>query len=449
MKKYFLLICIALLAGLFSACEKFLDEKSDKKLAVPATLADLQSMLDNFGNLNHNMPSSGEISSDNYYLLDADLNSISQEGLRRMYVWEKDHLFAPGSSSNDWNYLFRAVYISNAVLEGLDNHPAADTEVRHLKSQALFFRAFAYHDAAQIWALAYDPTTAAIDLGIPLRLNTDFNEASERGNVQQTYSLIESDLKQAIAHLPLKSTHVVRPSRAAAYGLLARVYLNKRDYEQAGAYADSCLRLYNTLIDYNTLNAAASVPIARFNPEIILERLLNSPSMVLSARIVPELYGQYEDNDLRKTVLFKRNTDGTFSFKGGYGGSPAYYGGITTDEMFLIRAECFARKGNTNAALADLNTLLAKRWKTGTYASRTAPNPQKALEMVLFERRKELLMRGLRWADLKRLNKEGANITLTRKANGTSYTLAPNDLRYALPIPDDVIALSGMTQNYR
>ncbi|WP_276346243.1 RagB/SusD family nutrient uptake outer membrane protein [Daejeonella sp. JGW-45] len=449
MKKYIFLSWMAFFAVLFSSCEKFLDEKADKKLAVPVTLTDLQSMLDNYGTLNHSMPSSGEISADNYYLSDANLNSISQEGLRRMYVWEKDHLFAPGSSSNDWSYLFKSVYVANAVLEGLESHPSTDPDARHLKGQALFFRAFAYHDAAQIWALAYDPVSAATDLGIPLRLNTDFNEESERGSLQETYLQIENDLKQAIPMLPVKALHVVRPSRAAAYGLMARMYLNMRNYERAGAYADSCLQLYSTLMDYNKLNAAAAAPVARFNAEIILERLLNSPSMVLSARIVPELYAQYENNDLRKTILFKKNTDETISFKGGYGGSAAFYGGLTTDEMFLIRAESNARKGNTSAAMSDLNTLLVKRWKAGTFLNLSAPNPQKALELILAERRKELLMRGLRWADLKRFNKEGANITLTRKANGITYTLLPNDLRYALPIPDDVIALSGMTQNYR
>ena len=71
------------------------------------------------------------------------------------------------------------------------------------------------------------------------------------------------------------------------------------------------------------------------------------------------------------------------------------------------------------------------------------------MALILLERRKELLMRGLRWMDLKRLNMEGAAITLTRTVNGQVYTLPPNDLRYALPIPEDVIAISGMQQNPR
>jgi hypothetical protein len=58
-------------------------------------------------------------------------------------------------------------------------------------------------------------------------------------------------------------------------------------------------------------------------------------------------------------------------------------------------------------------------------------------------------MRGLRWMDIKRLNKDGAKITLTRNVEGNTYTLPPNDLRYALPIPEEVISLTGMPQNIR
>jgi hypothetical protein len=72
-----------------------------------------------------------------------------------------------------------------------------------------------------------------------------------------------------------------------------------------------------------------------------------------------------------------------------------------------------------------------------------------ALNIILIERRKELLMRGLRWMDIKRLNKEDAGIVMKRTINGQTYTLLPNDLRYSFPIPEDVISLSGMQQNPR
>ncbi len=58
-------------------------------------------------------------------------------------------------------------------------------------------------------------------------------------------------------------------------------------------------------------------------------------------------------------------------------------------------------------------------------------------------------MRGLRWADLKRLNRDGANITLTRTVNGQVFTLPPNDLRYAIAIPENVIEIGSIQQNPR
>ena len=59
------------------------------------------------------------------------------------------------------------------------------------------------------------------------------------------------------------------------------------------------------------------------------------------------------------------------------------------------------------------------------------------------------MMRGLSWMDIKGLNKEGANISLTRTINNKVYTLPANDPRFVLPIPDDVIEMSGMAQNSR
>jgi starch-binding outer membrane protein, SusD/RagB family len=64
------------------------------------------------------------------------------------------------------------------------------------------------------------------------------------------------------------------------------------------------------------------------------------------------------------------------------------------------------------------------------------------------ERKKELLFRGLRWTDLRRLNKE-SNLasTISHVYNGTSYSVIPNSYQYTFPIPLDIIQLSGIQQN--
>jgi len=58
-------------------------------------------------------------------------------------------------------------------------------------------------------------------------------------------------------------------------------------------------------------------------------------------------------------------------------------------------------------------------------------------------------MRGLRWMDVKRLNREGRNISMRRFIDGKEYVLSPNDKRYALAIPEDIITFTGIQQNPR
>lgn len=445
-------ILLLLLLGVGAGCESFLDEKPDKKLVVPTALQDFQALLDNHSQISYAIPLVGESSADNYYLTDADWAGISQEEYRRMYTWEKENLFPAGS--NDWNAVYRPVYAANVVLEGLDGitkDAANATQWNNLKGQALYHRGAYFYHAAVTWSPAYDQGSASTDLGIPLRLVSDFNVPSVRASVQQTYDRILADLKEAVYLLPAEVVHPIRPSRPAAYAMLARTYLAMRNYEQAALYADSTLQLRNQLLDYNTLNAAANYPIPAYNKEVIIENIFNgsNSSIITRGKVVPELYNSYAADDLRKTIFFRRMSDGTYTFKGSYEGSMNPFAGIATDEIYLTRAEAYAHTGKVDDAMHDLNTLLETRWKAGTFVPFTANTKEEALEIILQERRKELLMRGLRWPDLKRLNKEGAGITLTRTVDGQTYTLPPNDPRYALPIPDDVIAISGMPQNPR
>jgi hypothetical protein len=118
--------------------------------------------------------------------------------------------------------------------------------------------------------------------------------------------------------------------------------------------------------------------------------------------------------------------------------------------MYLTRAECLARRnqpGDKDDALTDLNKLLQNRY-TVAFVAVTAANSTDALVRILLERRKELIFRGQRWIDVKRLNKEGLNINLLRIVNGQSFILLPNSNYYALPLPKDIVDIaSGILQN--
>ncbi|MES2891875.1 MAG: RagB/SusD family nutrient uptake outer membrane protein, partial [Bacteroidota bacterium] len=433
-----------------ASCEKYLDEKPDKKLVVPETLTDLQALLD-FAPAVAGDAAADQVSSDDYYLTTADYQSLPGEPERRMYTWEKDHIFT--GYPNDWSKLYNRIYYVNTVLEALTeiNRTAANaTTYDHVKGQAMLLRGKSFLQAAIIWSKAYDEATAATEPGIPLKVTPDFNELSVRATLKQTFAVLLTDLKTAAALLPVKPVHVIRPSRPAAFGYLARAYLYMRQYQLAGAYADSCLQLKNDLLDYNSLNPGANF-FVKYNIEQVIYSVSSAPQLYNSVALVDSnIYQLYDTNDLRKTVFFKSNGNGAYFFKGSYDGNFGnVYTGIAVDEMLLVRAECFARSGNKQAALDDLNTLLIKRWKTGAFAPVTTATAAEAVQLILTERRKELLLRGLRFLDLKRLNKDGAAISLTRIVDGQSYTLPPNDKRYALPIPEDVINISGMEQNPR
>jgi hypothetical protein len=212
--------------------------------------------------------------------------------------------------------------------------------------------------------------------------------------------------------------------------------------------------LYDKLLDYNSLDTTLPFsPFSRFNDEVIFNCTLQStditPLTLTVGLIDTSLYNSYDANDLRKELFFK--DFGGLSFLGTYDGEFSLFAGIATDEVYLIRAECEARKNDIHHAMNDLNIVLQKRWRSGLFTPFIADTSDDALKIILKERRKELVMRGLRWTDLKRLNKDPRFAdTLTRVIGGKIYTLMPNDPRYVYPIPDDVIGFNpDMPQNQR
>lgn len=425
-------------------CEKYLGEKSDKRLAIPSSLRDLQSLLDNSSNVNGNTPGAGDLAADEYYLL-YDTWVARSETDQRGYIWEPDY----STAQNNWFPTYRVIYYTNIVLEKIESIERTsinEYEWNNVKGQAHFLRAKSFLHIANIWSLAYDEGTASTDLGIPLRLGSDFNIPSIRSSLGETYSQIISDLEAAVSLLPLVSRHPMRPSKTATFALLARVSLFMRNYERCLHYANQCLDIQDKLIDYNDLDPTQPYPIPQFNPEILYHSVVspatNSTINVNNALADTILFHLYSKNDLRRTLFFRMNNNDTYSIRGNYSGDASRFSGIAIDEVYLMRAECLVRQGDLARAMDGLNHLLENRYIKGTYTPLEAGSPEQALQYILVERRKQLLMRGLRFPDVKRLNKEGAGIGFKRVLDGNEYYLPPNDLRFALAIPESVIELA-------
>jgi hypothetical protein len=453
------LVLFVIVALGFASCQKdFLNAKPNKALLVPETLTDFQTLLDNSSSVMNIVPYLNEVGTDDIYTSNSGLISQSQE-IQNAYVWAPK-IFHERTSS-DWNIPYQQVLYANIVLDGLKDFKAdatTQTQFNEITGSALFMRAFAFYNVAQEFAAPYNATSANQVLGIPIRLTSDVNEISKRGTLQQTYDQIMNDLLKAVDLLPAVQAYKTRPTKASALAMVARVFQTMENYKMAAQYADLSLTSYNKLIDYNSLNDTDAMPfpssLPNGNDEVLFYSALIYNGFISGSSTLTSidtlLYKSYTSNDLRKTVFFNKMADTLILFKGSYAVNGYEFGGLSTNEVYLISAECNARNGNTSNAMAALNTLLKTRWKTGTFIPYTANSPDDALVQILKERRKELVYRNTRWTDLRRLNKDPRfAVTLQRSINGQIYTLPPNDKRYVLPIPDDVISASGIEQNPR
>lgn len=451
--KYVSILAIIFLIALQFSCKKYLNKIPNKKLTVPTTLQDFRQMLDNNSFIVNN-PAIADFGTDDLFM-EFSYWETRAPLIKNAYIWAKN--IHEGNPNLDWRYAYENIYICNNVLEGLENF-AYDAhnliEYNALKGAALFLRAFNHLNLQEIFGQPFRPESATKDLGIVLKLNTDLSQYRPRSSVEETFEQIISDLEKARDLLPLQISiqNLNRPCKPAAYALLARTYLIMQEYEKALQNADSCLSTYGALTNYNSISTTSTSP---FRPEIneilFMARQVNYGQSNSNVYIDTSLYNSYSPDDLRLLIYFRQNnTTHYYYLKGSYSSTTAAFAGLATDEIYLVRAECNARLGNIQKALEDLNYLLEHRWKTGTYTGFETADAQVALTKILEERRKELVMRGLRWSDLRRLNQDSRYaITLTRMVNGQEYTLPPNDPRYAYPIPDEEINLSGIVQNDR
>src|SRR5690606_33455662 len=303
------------------------------------------------------------------------------------------------------------IFIANTVLHELADMSDQESERgRQIKGAALFTRAFGFYTLAQVFCAPYEVDGDNQGLGLPLRLTPDFNEVSTRATIEETYQRILDDFNESLKLLPNKTEYPTQPNKVAAHAALARTYLAMEKYGDAEIHADEALKMYDSLMNFNELNFSLPVPFERFNKETIFYAYSNGVAMLNPSRanIDIDLYNSYHTQDLRKQAYFIDKGDGTYGFKGSYVGTSGngFFVGLTVDELFLIRAECLARKGDVVNAMADLNHLLKTRWKENKFIPMEASDEETSLRTILDERRKELVMRGVRWSDLRRLNRD-------------------------------------------
>jgi len=444
--KYILLIVSSLM--LVGCMDEYLSIKSDKSLVIPATLQDFRALMDNADVMNQVLPYLGHVSSDDFFMFPKDYDATRDIFKRNAYIWKAD--IYEGVTVPDWNRSYQQIFYANNVLEGLQDLNSTEPEAKILEGTALFFRAFAFYNLSQLFCGPYRIDGENTDLGLPLRLNKDINKIVGRSTVGETYQQMVVDLEKAIPLLPEESIIKTRPTRYTALLLLARLHLLMGDYRSAKLCSEEIVERME-LIDFNTLKPEDAYPMAQYNKEVLLHSSIAFVSTVASTDYVDStLMDSYEIDDLRKSLWFIPK-EKYYIFKGNYTGGALLFNGLALDEAFLIHIEALGRLQEWERGREVLRQYLKSRYKVGSQINLTMIQTNESLiDYVLEERRKALLYRTIRWTDIRRLNKNyDANIVLSRRMGNTVIELPPNHSNFALPIPDDVIFLSGIQQNER
>jgi starch-binding outer membrane protein, SusD/RagB family len=457
MKKfnYIMIVFIGILT--FASCKRseFLDV-TPKGIVIPTKLQDFRLLLDNVVSA----ASSGSVTtgfsgkhqnttlmSDNAALTPELTQALfKQEYEVRTYLFE-DMVYGPSEDDLDWNRYYQHIYVANVILAGLQDIAGASAEKSLLEAEARLHRAYAYLNLVNMYAAHYNSTTAGTDPGVPIRQGIELSgQDLTRASVQAVYDLVIEDLLAGTKNLADKQPGSLqfRPSKAAAFGLLARVYLYQAKYNEALAAAESALGLQGTIRDINNDPISFYAPGLRVfpdqtvDPEVVWFK--DQGGLFLSP-VTEELLNSYENGDLRKEwytgvrdhLLLGNDVDGVI-----YGGqllANNTSAGVRVSELYLIRAECNARLGNIAAANGDLNTLRKKRFKPANYSDVNITDKTALLKFVKAERRREMAADAERLFDIKRYNLlDQDGISLTHTYNGKTVTLTPNSKKWVLPI---------------
>ena len=135
-----------------------------------------------------------------------------------------------------WTNFYSTINSCNTIINNVGANTAATTGMKTMVGEAKALRAFTYLDLVTMFG------------GVPLMTvnpasTSEFNQP--RATAAEVYAQIETDLKDAIAVLPLKSqysaTDKFRFSKGTAQALLGKAYLYEKKYGDAATVLGACI----------------------------------------------------------------------------------------------------------------------------------------------------------------------------------------------------------------
>lgn len=451
------LLLFLVLGGVLSSCDNFLEiDPNMSELDTEFIFENDNTAIAALSGIYHSLQENG-FASGNTHSITFLGNTLADDAIEyditsEKYDFYRNTLRADNGVNNSiWSSAYKQVYRTNALLEGIvDNLNLSEEAKNRIEGEAKFLRAFIYYHLVHL----YDE--------VPLILTTDYhiNQSLSKTSVDDIYTQVQKDLEQALIYLPDDYMHSegehIRPNKYAAYTLLARLALWKNDFIQAAIYAseviDSGKYELLDLDDVFKANSKESIwQLVPGNPNsganegvFILENNPSTSNIASTLSLTEDLLSIWEANDLRYQnwigVYSEGNDNYYFPFKykiKSGGASEEYSMVLRLAELYLIRAEAYAKSSSPQLALDDLNSI---RNRAGL-VDWTMADITSIEQAVLDERRRELFSEwGHRWFDLRRFEKIN-EVLGQKKSTWQSHA-------ELLPIPEqEILRNPFLTQN--
>ena len=461
--KQLIYTCVLMCCVMCSSCNDYLDivPKGNK---IPTTLADYEALLRDEYTIGQTSISNALYLLNDYYVTVSNLNSPTLT--RANYMWDEtaDRILLNNADESTYYQLYAAISSCNLIVENVPSATeATDAERAEVIAYAKVIRSLCYFVLANYYADTYDAATAGEKLSVPLITSANINAPSQQVTIQAIYDFIIQGVQEAIdGGLPEQSMTVLHPNLGAAYALLARVYLQMQNYSEALRYANLALGQNDQLYDWNAYYDEHRSTIE--NPEdytglptptdySYVENYYfrcgnGSPNYTTNELNIPvERAERFEEGDARFLSRWKLYSQNQDTYYRGVGNGYFNWGGLTTTEVYLIKAECQARLaqgGDFTEAMNTLNAVRQTRIRPEVYQPLTASTLTEAIELIRRTKDNELIFSIVPFADARRFNQEGTYArTMTKTYEGETYTLRPDSHLWTMPFPAGAINNPG------
>ena len=382
-----------------------------------------------------------------------DWLNVTNNGVTALQIWNHSIVSTDNQVEGMWSIAYAAINRANVVLKGLDDNPNTISVAlaNNYRGEIRFLRALSYYYLTTFYGKKPFAADNGASLGVPLRLvanQSSGGEALARGTQAQVFAQILADLTFAEANLPLNNggaeNNVVRAHRNAAIALKTRVYLQMGDYPNVIAEGNKLVPLVapytatsgiaHTLnanftnvfrTPYQALESIFSLPMNNTNApgtQNGLSTYHNAEFSLNNTGVGIVLDPNWKTTDTRRVLVTSANRYQKYNDD-----INNYIAILRWSEVLLNTAEALARQatGVDARALAILNTVRQRSDATTTFAPATKAD---LINLILTERRIELLGEGHRMWDIQRLG-------LSFPAKGSAPSVAPSAQNYVWPIP--------------